>query len=231
MTHETREILGLLERTQPFLGASAAERETLAAAARLVRGCDGSPFFLEGERPAAAWIVLSGRVRILSFVNASRTFQIERFGPRQLFGICCRLGGGGDRYACTAIAEGETLAVRLPDAAFYPLYRRSEAVARATCELCARRLRGMRRLVSARRSVRQRLAQVLLGLREGGGDEVRATRHALSTWVGAAPETVFRALAHLRRRGIVSTGRGIVRVLDVAALEAEGRAADGGAAA
>lgn len=222
MSKEKAEISAVLSRTAPFSSASDADRETLAAAASLHRFPAGTTIFLEGERSPAAWVVHSGRVRILSYMNAGRTFQIERFGPRQLFGICCRVGGGVDRYQCTAAAETELTAVRIPDAAFHSVYRRSPAVVAATCDLCVRRLRAMRRLVGvARRGVRQRVAEVLLALRASGGDEVRATRHALATWVGAAPETVFRVLADLRRRGVVSTGRGVVRVLDGAALARE----------
>jgi CRP/FNR family transcriptional regulator len=230
MSNENREILNLLARTAPFSSASASDLAALAGSASLHRFPAGAQVFLEGERSPAAWVTLSGRVRILNFASGSRTFQVERFGPRQLFGICCRVGGGADRYPCTAVAETELAAVRVPDAAFHSTYRRSGAFARASCEVCSARLRGMRRQAAfGRRAVRPRVAQVLLGLRETGGDEVRATRHALAEWVGAAPETVFRALADLRRRGVVETGRGTVRVLDAAALarecEAEGEPA------
>ena len=225
MPSDKREIVKILARSAPFYSATASELEALAGASSLRRYAAGASVYLEGERAAAAWVAASGQVRVLGFLTPARTFQLERFGPGQLFGICCRVGGGFDRYLCTAVAEGELTAVRIPDAAFHSVYRRSAAVARATCEICARRLRGMRRLAGGgRRSARQRLAQVLLGLRETGGDEISATRHSLAMWVGAAPETVFRALANMRRKGIVKTGWGTVSVLDAAALarEAEG---------
>jgi|GEM_PF-2554252 len=222
MLQNNKEIADFLSRTAPFAGASRGDLESLAASARLNRYAPGAQIFLEGERSPATWIVHSGRVRILSFLAAARTFQIERFGPRQLFGICCRLGGGADRYQCTAVAEGPAAVLRLPDSAFLSVYHRSPSVARAACELCARRLRGMRAIVGdARRGVRPRLAKILLGLSETEGAEVRVTRHALATWVGSAPETVFRVLAGLRRRRIVRTGRGTIRVLDAKALAAE----------
>jgi CRP/FNR family transcriptional regulator len=69
-----------------------------------------------------------------------------------------------------------------------------------------------------RESVSARVAETLLALHEQFGDEVPATRHALSVWVGAAQETVFRVLARLRAEGIVRTSRGRVRILDVKAL-------------
>lgn len=215
-------VAAVLAATVPFIGAPHVELEALAAAAHLRRYGAGVQIFNEGERSPATWVVVTGRVRILTFLAASRTFQIEVFGPRQLFGVCCRVGGASDRYQCTAVADGTTTAIRLPDAVFFSLFRRSADVARASCELCARRLRGMRHAVrDARLGVRPRLAKVLLGLRAAEGDDIRATRHALAAWVGAAPETVFRALADLRARGIVVTGRGTVRVLDWRALAAE----------
>lgn len=225
MPNEKREIADLLARSAPFSSASASDLRGLAASASLHAFPAGATVFHEGERSPAAWVVLEGRVRILNFVNTARTFQLERLGPRQLFGICCRAGGGVDRYLCTAVAETDLRAVRVPDAAFHSVYRRSGEVARAACELCAARLRTMRVQVAfGRTSVKRRLARVLLGLRETGGDEVQATRHALAMWVGAAPETVFRALADMRRRGLVRTGRGKVLLLDAAALAREGEA-------
>lgn len=230
MAHDKTLILATLAESEPFASASAAERETLAAAASLFRYPAGATVFLEGERSPAAWVVRSGRVRILNFLNASRTFQVERLGPRQLFGVCCRVGGGVDRYLCTAVAEGDLEAVRVPDAAFHSLYRQSPAAARATCELCVSRLRVMRRAAKGqRRGALARLAQVLLGLRQTGGDEIRATRHALAGWVGSTPETVFRSLRTLRKRKVVATGRGVVRVLDAAALARAADGEDGGA--
>jgi len=115
MLQNNKEIADFLSRTAPFAGASRGDLESLAASARLNRYAPGAQIFLEGERSPATWIVHSGRVRILSFLAAARTFQIERFGPRQLFGICCRLGGGADRYQCTAVAEGPAAVLRLPE--------------------------------------------------------------------------------------------------------------------
>lgn len=222
-TADRRVIADVLARAAPFSEAPPGDLEPLLTSAQLLRYASGAQIFLEGERSPATWVVASGRVRILTFLAASRTFQIEMFGPRQLFGVCCRIGGVSDRYLCTAVAAGDAAVVRLPDAVFLSLLRRSAGVARASCELCARRLNGMRRSVrDARLSVRPRLAKVLLNLRSAQGDEVRATRHALAAWVGAAPETVFRELADMRARGVLSTGRGTVRILDWRALAAEG---------
>lgn len=212
-------IKAVLKRTPPFSRASSGQLEALAGASSLGRFPAGTTLFLEGERSPAAWVARSGRVRILTRLGVQRTFQIERFGPRQLFGVCCRVGGGVDRYLCTAVAESDVVVVRIPDTEFHRAYRSSPAMVAATCETCVSRLRGMRRRVSvARRGVRQRVAEALLALRSGGGSEVRATRHALAAWVDTAPETVFRVLGALRRKGVVSTGRGTVRILNAAAL-------------
>jgi CRP-like cAMP-binding protein len=230
MPSEKREIADLLARSAPFSGASATDLRGLAASASLHAFPEGASVFLEGERSPAAWVVSAGRVRILNFISAARTFQLESLGPGQLFGVCCRLGGGADRYLCTAVAETDLRAVRVPDAAFFSAYRRSGEVARAACEVCAGRLRAMRTQAAVgRTSVRRRVARVLLGLRETGGDEVKATRHALAMWVGAAPETVFRALAGMRRRGLVETGRGKILIRDAAGLAREGEAEGDGA--
>ena len=80
-------------------------------------------------------------------------------------------------------------------------------------------MRVLKRAIGfGRESVSARVVETLLALREQFGDEVPATRHALSIWVGAAQETVFRVLARLRAEGLIRTSRGRVRILDAKAL-------------
>ncbi len=219
-----REAAEALAAAFPFSVLAESEISALAATAQIRDYEAGAQIFLEGERSAAAWVLAGGRVRILTFVAHSRMFQIERLGPRQIFGICCRIAGAVDRYQCSAIAETNARAVRVPDSAFFSAFQRSPAFSRASCELCARRLGSLRRSIrDARLGVRARLARRLFELRAAGSDNIAATRHAMAAWVGAAPETVFRALAHWRRRGVLTTGRGTIRVRDWNALSAEAR--------
>ena len=157
-------------------------------------------------------------MRILIFAGGTRTLQAESLGPGELFGLYCRLGSRSP-HTCTAVAEGALTAVRIPDRAFEMLSQRSLSVARCTAERCAERMRAIRNLVRfGRESVHARVVATLLSLRARFGDEIPATRHELSTWVGASQETVFRELAVLRAQRLLRTERGRIVILDAKKL-------------
>ena len=218
MTTDNRSIAGLLAKTKPFSAASSAELEALASSCFVKDFSPGAHVYLEGERAASSWLVWEGRVRILNFSAGSRALQVERLGPGEMFGLYCRLAGSA-LHLCTAVAEGPLRAVCVPDRPFAALRRRDLPVSRCTVECCATRMRVLKRAISfGRESVSARVVETLLALREQFGDDVPATRHALSVWIGAAQETVFRVLARLRARGLVSTSRGRVRILDAKGL-------------
>lgn len=218
MTADQRSISDLLARTRPFSSAPREDLDALAAGCFVREFAAGSYVFLEGERASSSWLVWEGYVRILTFSSGPRTLQVERLGRGELFGLYCRLAGGS-QHLCTAVAETPLRAVCVPDAPFASLRRRDLAVSRCTVEACAARMRVLKRAIGfGRESVSVRVVETLLALREQFGDEVPATRHALSVWVGAAQETVFRVLARLRAEGLVRTSRGRVRILDAKAL-------------
>jgi CRP/FNR family transcriptional regulator len=218
LSSDQAQIISILSRTPPFTGASEADLKALAAACSLHRFAPKAVVFSEGDRATAGWLIVEGRVRILIFAGGTRTLQAEALGPGQLFGVYCRLGSRAP-HTCTAVAEGELVAIRIPDRAFEALSRRSLAVSRCTAEQCAERIRAIRNLVRfGRETVNDRIVSTLLSLRERFGDEIPATRHELATWVGASQETVFRGLAVLRAKKILRTERGRIRILDAKKL-------------
>lgn len=218
MSSDQSQITAILARTPPFTGASEADLKALAGACSLHRFAPKAVVFSEGDRATAGWLIVEGRVRILIFAGGTRTLQAESLGPGQLFGVYCRLGSRAP-HTCTAVAEGELVAIRVPDRAFEALAHRSLAVSRCTAEQCAERIRAIRDLVRfGRESVNDRIVSTLLTLRERFGDDIPATRHELATWVGASQETVFRGLAVLRAKKILRTERGRVRILDAKKL-------------
>lgn len=218
MSSDQTQIAALLARTPPFTGATEADIKALAAACSLHRFEPKAVVFSEGDRAVAGWLIVEGRVRILIFAGGTRTLQAEALGPGQLFGVYCRLGSRAP-HTCTAVAEGELVAVRIPDRAFEALAHRSLAVSRCTAEQCAERIRAIRDLVRfGRESVNDRIVTTLITLRERFGDSIPATRHELATWVGASQETVFRGLAVLRAKKILRTERGRIRILDAKKL-------------
>ena len=218
MSSDKSRIADFLANIRPFTGAPRCDIEALASVCSISRFKSGEHVFLEGERATSGWVVMEGRVRILNFAAGLRTLQVEKLGPGEMFGLYCRLGGRAV-HLCTAVADGELAAVSVPDRAFEFLRKRDLSVARCAVECCAERMRVIKRMIGfGRESVRVRVVETLLSLHQQFGDEIPATRHALSVWVGAAQETVFRVLAKLRAEGLLSTSRGKVRILNVKGL-------------
>jgi len=218
LSTDQAQIAAFLSKTPPFSGASEADIAALAAACSLHRFASKAVVFSEGDRATAGWLIREGRVKILIFAGGTRTLQAESLGPGDLFGLYCRLGSRAP-YTCTAVAEGELVAVRIPDRAFEALSHRSLTVSRCTAERCSERIRAIRNLVRfGRESVHERIVSTLLRMRERHGDEIPATRHELATWVGASQETVFRGLAVLRAKRILRTERGRIHILDAKKL-------------
>lgn len=218
LSTDQAQIAALLAKTPPFSGAPEADIAALAAACSLQRFAHKAVVFSEGDRATAGWLIREGRVKILIFAGGTRTLQAESLGPGEIFGLYCRLGSRSP-HTCTAVAEGELVAVRIPDRAFEALAHRSLAVSRCTAERCAERIRAIRTLVRfGRESVHERIVSTLLRMRERHGDVIPATRHELATWVGASQETVFRGLAVLRAKRILRTERGKILILDAKKL-------------
>ncbi|MDE2039410.1 MAG: Crp/Fnr family transcriptional regulator [Elusimicrobia bacterium] len=196
----------------PFSRLPEGEIRRLRSALRPERFGAGETIFREGEPAGGFWAVLEGTVRIVGLCGGMRPVALERLGPGQLFGLYCRAGGGGE-YPCTALAEREVLAARVPDSAYQRWLGAYPEFARGIVAACAGRLARMRRAaVSGREGVEPRLARALLLRSRADGAVVRMTRRELAGEVGSAVETVFRVLARWRRRGWLATGRGQVLI-------------------
>lgn len=196
------------------------ELESLARVARPRRFADRDTIFVEGEPAESSWLLLEGRARIFAFMGGDRLMEIEAVLPGEFFGLYCRLGSSRSAYPCTAVADGEILAVCVSDSLLESLQSRFPSLNRRACELCSERLRELRSLLPrSRESAERRLIGALLALSGVSGPRVRATRHSLALRLGTTVETVFRALSRLRRAGLIRTGRGYVVVEDAAALE------------
>ncbi|MBI5630753.1 MAG: Crp/Fnr family transcriptional regulator [Elusimicrobia bacterium] len=210
---ESPQIARLLSEMPLFQGLPAEQRESLARNLQVRRFRSQEIVYCEKDPAESSWVVLSGRARILSYICGARLMQMEALERGQVFGLLCRLGADKQRYPCTAIADGPLCALRLPDAVFDRLYERYDSVSREACRLCAKRLGSFRRLVPfEREGVLFRVAEILLSLYRKHGARIPATRHGIAEQTGAALETVFRALAHFRRRGWLETERGVIRL-------------------
>lgn len=134
-----------------------------------------------------------------------------------------------DRTA-SALAAGDTSGHVVSPDRFLQALEEHGHLAVALLRDLSRQVRGANERIAARNTAdtSTRLARKLLDLTHTYGEhdptsttvELRVAQDDLAAWIGSTRETVARSLKTWRDNGVVSTGRGRIRVHDAEALEA-----------
>ncbi|SIO08425.1 CRP/FNR family transcriptional regulator, anaerobic regulatory protein [Rhodovulum sp. ES.010] len=188
----------------------------------------GKVLFCPGEAARGFTILLSGRVEVFLIGPTGREILLYGIEPGQSC-VQSTLGLlGGEDYTGEAITVSECEAVLVPRETFTTLMDRSPIFRRFVFGAFAQRLQSVMALLErvAFQRVESRLAAELLASAENGA--VHATHHEIATRIGTAREVVSRRLDALAKAGAVRLDRGVVTLIDEAAL-AGLAAVDGGA--
>lgn len=207
-----------------------ADRALLLERGRRRRWPAGASMFLEGERSGTVVFVVSGRVKVFSLTDEGEEILLAVRGPGALLGEVSAVDGGPRSASVAALEPVE--AVVLTADAFVEFLRTHAGAATLLLQLVVARLRDAdrKRVEFAAYDIASRVARRLVELAErfGEPDEngvritVALSQDELAGWVGASREAVAKALRVLRDRGLVSTGRRTMTVLDLPALRRRG---------
>lgn len=206
-----------------------------AALTRLAERCvarsvgAGHVLFTTGEACRGLYIIESGRVRIYRTNPEGKEQVLHIEGPGRPVAELPLFDGGS--YPASAVTLEETRLVFLPRAEFEHLYRTHPDIAQAIIRALGRRLRHLVQVTEtlAFRDVAARLALLLVGYADRAGRPTPAgieltldrTQEELSLEIGAARESVSRALKQLRRKGLIEPlGRDQLLIPDLARLRA-----------
>jgi CRP-like cAMP-binding protein len=178
----------------------------------------------EGERPAAAHLIVLGRAQALLYTADGQVILLHEYGPRDLFGA---LGGaGGAAEEADVVAVEAVRAFLLEAAALVELAERHGCIGLALSRLLLKRLRttSARMYERAALSAPGRVCAELLRLAREG--EAMAIRPApviaeLALRVGTTRETASRTVNGLERRGIIRREADSLVVAAPRRLEAE----------
>lgn len=184
----------------------------------------GEVIFHEGSYPAGIYCIHQGTVKLYRSDSIGNVVIVRLARQGDLLGYRALLSN--ERYTATAEVLEDTVLCFVPRATFFELLRQNSELMAAVTELLARDLRTAEsRLASlAQKTVPQRLAEVLLYLRELFGEDesgaLRAsmTRRELAELVATAPETVIRLLSDFQRKKLISVDHRAIRILDPAGL-------------
>ncbi|MEW6568305.1 MAG: Crp/Fnr family transcriptional regulator [Chloroflexota bacterium] len=183
----------------------------------------GEAVFSQGDPPAALYLVLSGRVKVVRVTVQGYEHILCVRGPGEHFCPVALLDHGPQLG--TALAMTDVRLLRLEQQAFADLCRESPELLSAVQGDCLAEVRRLlhRLEAVAFRSVRQRVAHALLSLSRQGApsptDTLHLTQQELGGLIGASRESVSRTLTDLERLEAVSVSRARVRITDRRLLE------------
>lgn len=199
--------------------------ELIAEAGTRVRFTAGQALFREGDRSDAVYACLSGRVRLFATTPTGRDVVFGERGPGQFFGELSAIDRRPRSASATAVEP--TVVAVLGAQAFLAALDIEPRLALPILRELSDQLRRSNAAIAARDSenVRTRVGGVLLELARQHQRHARAelitltlSQDDLAAWVGSTREAAARALAVLRRGGIVETGRGRIVVRDIDGL-------------
>lgn len=189
----------------------------------------GHVLFTAGDECRGLYMIESGRARIYRTNADGREQVLHVEGPGRTVAELPLFDGGA--YPASAVTIEDSRLVFLPRAAFEYMYRTHPDFAQAIIRALGRRLRHLVHVAEtlAFRDVAARLALLLVGYAESGGTKtpegieisLGRTQEELAIEIGAARESVSRAMKQLRKKGLVELHeRDRVLIPDLARLRA-----------
>lgn len=203
-----------------LMEALSAEGRTFFAS-RLVRHDfdAGRTLVSKGERVSGAYFVLSGQLRVYVTNPGGSETTLYLIEPGETCVLALNSLFNSVIYPAWVQTECPATVGVLPGAVFRTLFSREPAIQDLTVRALSTAAFRLMDELDHRHSERldQRLARFLL-LRAAPDGMVRKTQQEIADNVGSTREVVARLLGGFVARGIVSTGRGWVRVDDAPAL-------------
>jgi CRP-like cAMP-binding protein len=185
----------------------------------------GTALFFEGDRSDFVVVLREGRVKVLCTTSGGRELVLALRGAGDLVGELAAIDGDPEPRAATVVALEPVLAQVIAAEIFRDFVASRPRVALGLLRSLTARLR-----VADRRQVEfggydtsRRLASVLVELaeeyglasEEGISIDVPLSQEELAGMIGGSRESVARALARLRARGLVQTRRRGISICDL----------------
>jgi CRP-like cAMP-binding protein len=185
---------------------------------------EGSFFFQQGDACRHLYVLAQGRVKITQITADGQQVVLRLIMPGQTFGSIAVLRPESD-YPASALAMEDSTALAWDSAFLRGLAQREPSLNLNLMDLMRIHIEEMQARFRevATEKVEQRLAQTLLrlaaqtGKRQPDGHvtiDLRLTRQDLAEMIGTTLYSVSRLLSSWERRGLISTGRESVAVLN-----------------
>jgi len=186
----------------------------------------GTMLFHEGKIPQHVYFVIAGKLKLYTTDQLGREQIVHLATNGDIMGYRAVLGG--DSLSCSCSALEDSLVMGVPKETFLNALDTDAEFSFAVIRLLTQELRDAEHhlAVLARKSVRARIAEVLLILADKFGYEsdgetinVSLSREEMAGLVGTATETAIRLLHSLRDDGLLATTGKKIRLIDKSGLK------------
>lgn len=188
----------------------------------------GEMLFREGDPAEGFYILKTGRVKMRRISSSGKEIVLHLSGPPHMIG-CKGLTLPGSRYPADAVAVDAVIALGFKRDRFLSQVSDVAEVFFSLLVNLNRRLSEIYTLQAAiSEPVEQRIATLLINqaTTDGSGavlakpKAVHLTKSLIASIVGTTTETAIRIISKWRKSGLVDTERGLIRIVDLSAMEA-----------
>lgn len=186
----------------------------------------GQVVFYEGNEAFGLYCVFSGRVKLYKTGVDGRQQIVRIAGPGDLLGY--RSLFAQEPYHATAETLEDATICCIDRNAFFPTLSKNPKLALNIIRKLAKELRAAEDLATsiAQRSVRERMAELLLMLKETYGKQtkkgfvidLKLSREEVGEMIGITQETAIRLLSEFKKDGMIDVHEREITVLNPKAL-------------
>lgn len=186
----------------------------------------GQTIFYEGNQAFGLYCIFSGRVKLYKTGVDGRQQIVRIAGPGDLLGY--RALFAEEAYHATAETIEDAVICCIDKSAFLSVLSRNSNVALDIIKKLSKELRAAEDLATgiAQKSVRERMAELLLMLKETYGKptkkgmliDLKLSREEIGEMIGITQETAIRLLSEFKKDGMIEVKDREITVLNPKAL-------------
>jgi CRP-like cAMP-binding protein len=209
-----------LDDSPLFAILPALEREELLASSARRKFSPGQTIFSRGDRTGRIFVVESGSVRLSRIAPGGQELFLRSVGKGYVLGQMSALDGSA--HSVSAQALDQVVVVSIPRGRYVAALEEHPKAATALAGILADIVRKLSdELETVRFSSLEARLLAKLCERARGRREIRPITHAdLADEAGGTRENVSRILGDLRKKGLLTLGRGWIEIHSHAGLEA-----------
>jgi CRP/FNR family transcriptional regulator, anaerobic regulatory protein len=209
----------LLETLGPFRELSEASRKLLQRGAISVDCGPPATILQPGQSISGAYFVVRGRLRVYAIAPDGTEATLYFINPGETCVFALNSLFNDLRYPAWVQAETESTVALIPGPVFRELFQKEPSIqdvtVRALSTLVFRLMEELEDVHAYK--LDQRLANLLL-IHAPASGELAMTQQQMAQHLGTTREVVARLIREFVGRGLVETGRGVIRIKDADGL-------------